>query len=62
MIPITAPFAAVFGLGWYKAHRDEFASLPALYAALSRLAIGIGLGQSAVMMFMTVFFRFIRAG
>lgn len=60
MVPVTAPFAAVAGFFWYASHRKDLRSLPALYMALTRLAVGIGFGQTVLIVLMASFFALVR--
>jgi hypothetical protein len=56
IIPFTAPFAAVFGTRWFVSHRNEIATLPRLYSAISMIAVGVGIGQSLFMILATMLF------
>jgi hypothetical protein len=51
-LPCTAPFAAIWMLVWFTAHRADVRTMPALYSGLCSLAIGLGFGQTALMMLM----------
>lgn len=46
IIPFSAPFAAVIGIGWYFSNRKHLKALPTLYPAIAKLAILAGLGQT----------------
>ena len=48
MIPLTAPFAAVYGLFWRQGRREELRALPALYSAVSKIAVFIGALQTVL--------------
>jgi hypothetical protein len=61
IVPCTAPFGGVIGLIWYTAHKQEVAALPALYPALSKIGIGIGLGQTAILAMMAMLHSVVRA-
>ncbi|HLG16305.1 MAG TPA: hypothetical protein VJH03_17630 [Blastocatellia bacterium] len=55
-LPCAAPFAAVFGLIWYSSNRDAIKAMPALYSGLCKIALGVGIGQSALAVFMVILF------
>ena len=55
-LPCAAPFAAVFGLIWYSSNREAIKALPALYSGLCKIALGVGVGQSAFTVFMVILF------
>lgn len=38
VVPLTAPFGALWGLTWGRRHRDELAALPPIYPAMHRIA------------------------
>jgi hypothetical protein len=61
IVPCTAPFGGIISLIWYPIHKNEVAALPALYPALSKIGIGIGLGQTVVLAIMAMLFSVIRS-
>jgi hypothetical protein len=46
-IPFTAPIAALYGYFWYGSKKDELNTLPRLYPTLAKIAIGLGVAQTA---------------
>jgi hypothetical protein len=56
MIPLTAPFAALFGGLWYLSSRDEIAALPALYSAVAKLSIYVAIGQTSFLVLAVILF------
>jgi len=61
IVPCTAPFGGIIGLIWFTAHKQEVAALPSLYPALSKIGIGIGLGQTAILAIMAMLYSVSRA-
>jgi hypothetical protein len=45
LLPCTAPLAAVPGLFWYSARRDDLRSLPGIYPVLVRIGLVVAFGQ-----------------
>jgi hypothetical protein len=62
VVPLTAPLGVVAGLLWYPRRRTELAMQPALYLALCRLGIGIGILQTAFGLVMLGLFGLFRGG
>jgi len=62
VVLLTAPIAAFFALAWRNSHREEIKALPALHAGLVRLALIVGLGQTALAVIMGVLYAAFRAG
>lgn len=60
ILPCTAPIGGIIGLIWYPSHKQEVAALPSLYPALSKIGIGIGLGQTVVLAIMAMLFSVVR--
>lgn len=56
VLPCLAPIGGVAGLIWYATHRDDVAALPSLYAALSKIGIVVGLGQTALLVLMALLY------
>lgn len=48
VVPFTSPFATIVGAIWYGMRRREIAALPALYSALSKIALIVGFGQMLI--------------
>jgi predicted Zn finger-like uncharacterized protein len=61
-ISCTAPIAAFVGLLWYYKHRKEIAALPALQGAICKIAVGLGVGQTAVLLVLCVLYGLTRGG
>jgi len=60
VLPLTAPVAALISLGWWGSHREEIKALPAFHAGLARLALIVGLGQTAIAVVMGILFASFR--
>ena len=54
VLPCTSPVASIVGAIWYAARRREIAALPALYAALSKIALLVGFGQMLIAIVVTI--------
>lgn len=60
VIPCMAPIGGVWGLVWFATHRSDLDALPSLYPALCKIGIGVGLGQTVLMIIMTVIYAATR--
>lgn len=60
-VPGIALIAAVFGYIWYRKHDTQISALPPLYRGLCRLALGVAVGQTALLIFMTFLFLAVRS-
>ena len=60
VLPCTAPIGGIAGLIWGATHRPEIAALPALYMALSKIGIGVGLGQTVVLVLAAMVYSLTR--
>ena len=60
VVPCTAPIAGLVALIWWLSHRKEIGALPALHAGLARLAVIVGLGQTAIAIIMGILFAVFR--
>jgi len=49
LIPCTAPLAAIVGPIWYLSNRDTIRKLPALNAALCKIAVAVALAQTGLL-------------
>jgi hypothetical protein len=56
VIPLTAPFAALFGGCWYLSNRKEIESLPVVYSAVSKIAVWVAIGQTAFVIVAVILF------
>ncbi len=56
VIPLTAPFAAFFGVCWYFSKRKDIKALPTLYSAISKLALYVGVAQTIFVVVMVALF------
>lgn len=45
-IPAVSAIGALWGMFWYRRNRKGLASLPAVYPALAKVALGLGAGQT----------------
>ena len=55
VIPLLAPFAAVYGPIWYGTRRADLKALPAIYLGLTRIAIAVAIGQTVFMILIALF-------
>jgi hypothetical protein len=60
VLPCLAPIGAVGGLIWYPSHREEVRALPTLYGALCKIGLGVAVGQTIIMVLMTLLFSLTR--
>jgi predicted RNA-binding Zn-ribbon protein involved in translation (DUF1610 family) len=56
VIPLTAPFAILFGGSWYISNRKDIKDMPVLYSAISRIAVFIAIGQTVFIIFIVMMF------
>ncbi len=56
VIPCTAPLAAVFGVIWYLVAHRHIAAMPPLQATICRLAVGIALGITVLLIVLAVIY------
>ena len=56
ILPCTALPAALFGSIWYARHREEINALPALNNALCKLGVGVAIGQTTLMIVVTLLY------
>ncbi len=61
VIPCLAPIGAIWGFIWLATHREELRALPSLYSALCKIGLGVAIGQTVIMVLMTVLFAVMRA-
>ena len=56
VLTCLAPIGAVWGIIWRPMHREELQTLPAIYNALSKIGIGVAVGQTvALVIFMLLY-------
>lgn len=60
VIPCTAPIGGVWSLVWFATHRSDVEALPALYSALCKIGIGVGIGQTVIMILMSLIYAATR--
>ncbi len=56
VLTCTAPFAAVFGSMWYYGRRKEIAASPPLQSAMCKIALGLAIGQSALVVLLAAIY------
>ena len=61
VIPLVAPLGVLTGLLWYPRKRAILATQPALFGALARLGLGIGVVQTAFVIVMALLYGAFRA-
>jgi hypothetical protein len=62
LIPCTAPVAAVCGLVWYQKNYRAIRRLPSITGALCKIALGVAVVQSVLMIVMSLLFQVFAAG
>lgn len=60
VLSCSAPLAALIGVPWYARHKQEINSLPALYAAIPKIAIVIALAQTLLVIIMAILYAAFR--
>jgi DNA-directed RNA polymerase subunit RPC12/RpoP len=60
ILPCLAPIGAVWGIIWYAGHREDLKALPTLYGALCKIGMGVAIGQTVAVVFLTLLFSLIR--
>ena len=55
-VPCTALLASIVGLIWYLMNREALSSAPTLYSGLAKTGIGLGFGQTALLLLAIVFY------
>ena len=61
VIPCVAPLAVLIGAIWYRSNRETIRALPALYGGLCKIALGLGAGQTILIVVMLMLFSVFRA-
>jgi hypothetical protein len=61
LLTCTAPLAAVVGAIWYFMNRETIDKLPALQAAICRIAVGVAVFQTFILVLLAVVFQFLPA-
>lgn len=60
VISCLAPIGAVVGLIWYPANREAIKALPAVYGALSKIALFVAVGQTVGLVIVTLLYALVR--
>jgi predicted RNA-binding Zn-ribbon protein involved in translation (DUF1610 family) len=60
VVPCCAPIGAIWGLMWYPAHKEEVRALPSLYGALCKIGLVVAIGQTVLVVLLSVLFALIR--
>jgi hypothetical protein len=60
LIPCTAALAAIVGSLWYVRNRRDIQALPALHAALCKVGVGVAVGQTAMLIVVTLLYGMFR--
>src|SRR6185503_659420 len=55
-VPCIAPLAALFGIVWYFMNREAIKALPSLYTGLCKIALALGVCQSALMIVLVLLY------
>jgi hypothetical protein len=62
VLPCSALPASVVGLVWYRANRGALTLVPALYSGLAKVGLGVGFGQSVLVLLVALFYSAFRQG
>lgn len=60
VLTCLAPIGAVWGLIWYPSHREEIRALPAIYGALCKIGLAVGIGQTVALVLLTLLYSLVR--
>ena len=60
VVTCLAPIGAIWGLIWLPANREEIRALPALYGALGKIGLAVGIGQTVALVAFTLLYAVIR--
>jgi predicted amidophosphoribosyltransferase len=60
LLPCAAPLAALAGGIWYAKERPNVEALPSLYAGLARIALYTSIGQTVLLVTMSLLFACLR--
>jgi hypothetical protein len=60
VIPCAAPLAALIGAIWYWSNQETVRALPSLYGGLCKIALGLGIGQTVLIVIMVLLFSVFR--
>ena len=52
--PCTAPLAALIGLVWYFKNRETLRAMPAVHAALGKIAVGVAAAQTVLLIVVAI--------
>lgn len=55
-LPCTAGLATIAGLIWYVANREPLQALPPLYTGLAKVGLGVGIGQTLLVVLVLLFY------
>ncbi len=61
VFPFTAPIAAIAGLIWLQSQRENVRELPAMFGALGKIGVGVGLFQTAAIVLLSILFALLRS-
>jgi len=60
VLPCLAPIGAVWGAVWVPNHREEVRALPSLYGALCKIGLVVAIGQTVLMVLLTLLFSLVH--
>ena len=60
VIPCAAPLAAIILAIWYWSNQETVRALPSLYGGLCKIALGLGIGQTVLIVIMVLLFSVFR--
>ena len=62
ILPCAAPVAAIIGLVWYAQRRKDIDSLPAMHAGLCKIAVGLAVGHTALLLLILLLYGIFGGG
>ena len=61
VLPCLAPIGAIWGLIWFLSNRRRLGALPAVYPALCKIGLAVGLGQTILILLMAAWYSLSQA-
>jgi len=55
-LPITAPIAGFVALVWYLNRKEAINKMPAMYSAMIKIGIWVGIGQTTLIILIATMF------
>jgi len=61
-LPVTAPIAGFVALFWYLSKKEAINAMPAMYSAMVKIAVAVGLGQTVVLTLVAILYSIFGGG